>query len=285
MFLKKFYVKWTILISLEFYARNPIITFSIYLIYLLPMANKLHELLAVEQDRKHKATKTLGELQSLFTKKTPYFDGMVKRYIPMEEDSEEIPDERKEMVTTVGKSFKEAMEDLVAGIDAHLSKEETNCSGEAKAELMVEGNSLGLFSATSLLALEGHLSKLHTLYKEIPTLDTTYRWIFDAQDAVYRTESEVKFRSIKRPKVIVKYEATNEHPAQTELLYLDIQVGKYDTVYTSGRITNAQKTALLQRIELLLESVKMARSKANNVDVKNVKFGQQLFDFIHKGII
>lgn len=249
------------------------------------MANKLHELLAVEQDRKHKATKAMGELQNLFTKKSPYFDGMVKRYIEMEEDSEKIPDERKEMVTTVSKSFKEALEDLIAGIDAHLSKEETNCSGTAKAELLVEGTNLGTFSATSLLALEGHLTKLNVLYKEIPTLDPTYRWIFDPQEGVYRTESEVKFRSVKRPKVIVKYEATKEHPAQTELLYLDIQVGKYDTVYTSGRITAAQKTALLQRIDVLLEAVKMARSKANNVEVSNTKFGQQLFDFIHKGII
>lgn len=249
------------------------------------MANKLHELLAVEQDRKAKANKAIGDLQNLFTKKTPYFDGMVKRYISLEEESEEIADERKEMVTTVALSLKEALEEISAGLDAHLSKEETNCSGEAKAELLVEGKSLGTFSATSLLALEGHLAKIRELYKEIPTLDPTRKWVFDALEGIYKTEDEVKFRSVKRPKVIVKYEATKEHPAQTELLYLDFQVGKYETIYSSGRITTAQKTTLLQRIDLLIEAVKVARSKANMVEVNNIKFGKQLFSFIHKGIV
>jgi hypothetical protein len=249
------------------------------------MANKLHELLAVEQDRKQQANKTVGELQNLFTKRTPYFDGMLKRYVALEENSEEIPDERKEMVTSVPKAFEDALEQIVTGIDAHLSKEETNCSGVAKAELIVGEENMGTFSATSLLAMEGHLNKLRNLYKEIPVLDPTRKWVFDAQEGVYKTEEEVKFRSVKRPKVIVKYEATKEHPAQTELLYLDFQVGKYVTTQHSGRITSAQKKTLLTRIDTLLEAVKTARSKANNVEVKNIKFGEKLFDFIHKDVL
>ena len=249
------------------------------------MANKLHELLAVEQDRKHKANQMLGETKNVFTKKSPYFDGMVKRYIALEENSEEIPDERKQMVTTVKDKLNEAIEVIIKGMDAHISKEETNASNVAKADLIVDGVNLGTFSAMALLGLEGHLNKLHTLYKDIPILDPTKRWIFDEQQGVYRTEPEVKFRAVKRPKVIVKYEATEKHPAQTELLYLDFQVGKYETIYTSGRITTTQKAQLMKRINALLEAVKTARSKANNVDVNNIKVGQKLFDFIHNGII
>lgn len=249
------------------------------------MANKLHELLAVEQDRKQQANKAIGELQNLFTKRTPYFDGMLKRYVALEENSEEIPDERKEMVTSVPKAFEDALAQIVTGIDAHLSKEETNCSGIAQAELIVEGENMGTFSATSLLAMEGHLNKLRNLYRDIPVLDPTRKWIFDAQEGVYKTEEEVKFRSVKRPKVIVKYEATKEHPAQTELLYLDFQVGKYVTTQHSGRITATQKKSLMTRIDVLLEAVKTARSKANNVEVKNIKFGEKLFNFIHKDVL
>lgn len=249
------------------------------------MANKLHELLAVEQDRKHKATKAIGEANSTFTKKTPYFDGMVKRYVAMEEDSEQIPDEVKGIVTTVKQKLDETLADVIQGLDAVISKEETNCSNVAKAELLVNGESLGTFSATSLLALESQLSKVRELYAEIPVLDPTNKWIFDAQEGVYKTEPEVKFRSVKRPKVIVKYEATKEHPAQTELLYLDFQIGKYETVYTSGRIPVTQKNELLRRIDNLIEAVKVARSKANSVDVNNIKIGKKLFDFIHKDIM
>lgn len=249
------------------------------------MANKLHELLAVEQDRKHKANQALGEAKNTFTKKTPYFDGMVKRYIALEEDAEQIPDERKEMVTTVKQKLEETLDSVIKGLDVHLSKEETNSSNTAKAELKVDGIKLGTFSATSLLALEGHLNKIKDLYKNIPTLDPAKKWELDEQQGIYKAVDEVKFRSVKRPKVIVKYEATENHPAQTELLHLDFQVGKYETTHTSGRITIAQKNALLERVEQLIEAIKIARSKANSVEVKNMKVGQKLFDFIHKDVI
>jgi oligoribonuclease NrnB/cAMP/cGMP phosphodiesterase (DHH superfamily) len=248
------------------------------------MANKLHELLAVEQDRKHKANQAVGEAIKVFTKQDVFFDGMSKHYVSLEEDSEQIPDEIKEMVSTVKEKMSITQEAVIAGIDAHISKEETNAAGVAKSELMVDGKNLGTFSATSLLALEGQLAKIKELYQAIPTLDSTKKWLFDSQKGFYKTEEEVKFRSVKRPKVIVKYEATKEHPAQTELLYLDFQVGKYETVYTSGKITPAQKATMLKRIDDLLEAVKVARSKANNVDVNNIKIGQKVFDFINEGI-
>ncbi len=249
------------------------------------MANKLHELLAVEQDRKHKGNQAIGEAKNTFTKKDIYFDGMVKRYVSMEEDSELIPDEKKAIVTTVKGKLETAIETIVKGIDAHISKEETNASEKARAELVVEGQRIGLFSATSLLALESHLNKIKDLYNNIPTLDSAKKFHFDEQDGIYKTEPEVKFRSVKRPKVIVKYEATEKHPAQTELLYLDIQVGKYETVYSSGKLASTQKAQLVKRIEALLEAVKIARSKANHAEVTNIQVGQQLFDFIHSDII
>lgn len=249
------------------------------------MANKLHELLAVEQDRKHKANQALGETIKTFTKQDPHFDGMVKRYVPLEEDSEEIPDETKEMVMTIKEKLNNTIETIVAGIDAHISKEETNASNTATAELKVGDTDFGTFSATSLLAMETHLAKIRDMYNAIPTLDLSKKWNFDEQKGFYKTEEEVKFRSVKRPKVIVKYEATEKHPAQTELLYLDFQVGKYETTYFSGKVTMAQKAELLKRIDVLLEAVKTARAKANNVEVKNMKIAQKIFDYIHQEVI
>jgi hypothetical protein len=248
------------------------------------MANKLHELLAVEQDRKNKANQSVSEALQTFSKKDVIFDGMNKRYIAMEADSEIIPDETKEMAMSVKDKLTSTLEIFASGIDAHLSKEETNSANIAKAELIVDNQSFGTFAATSLLALETHFNKTKELYQTIPVLDQAKKWSFDTQRAIYRTDEEVKFRSIKRPKVIVKYEATKEHPAQTELLYLDFQVGKYETTYFSGKITQAQKNTLLRRIDSLIEAVKIARSKANNVEVTNIKVAQNLFNFINKDI-
>ncbi|KOY84730.1 hypothetical protein AD998_20090 [bacterium 336/3] len=249
------------------------------------MANKLYELLAVEQDRKNKANESLGEAKKIFTKNDPYFDGMIKKYVAIEEDSEQIPDETKEMVKTVKQQLEELQENVVAALDATLSKEETNASNTAKAELVVGDTSFGTFSATSLLALESHLSKILDLYQTIPVLDSTRKWSFDNQKSVYKTDEEVKFRSIKRPQVIVKYEATDKHPAQTELLYLDFQVGKYETTYFSGKLTIAQKNEIIKRLEKLMEAVKVARAKANSVEVQNIKLGDKVFNFLHKDIL
>jgi hypothetical protein len=249
------------------------------------MANKLYELLAVEQDRKNKANESLGEAKKIFTKNDPYFDGMIKKYVAIEEDSEQIPDETKEMVKTVKQQLEEMQENVVAALDATLSKEETNASNTAKAELIVGDTNLGVFSATSLLALESHLSKILDLYQSIPVLDSTRKWSFDNQKSVYKTDEEVKFRSIKRPQVIVKYEATDKHPAQTELLYLDFQVGKYETTYFSGKLTIAQKNEMIKRLEKLMEAVKVARAKANSIEVQNIKLGDKIFNFLHKDIL
>lgn len=248
------------------------------------MANKLHEILALEQDRKNKANQSIGESKKTFSKNFMAFDGMIKKYISTEEDAEQIPDESKEMVSTVKRTLNETLEPVIVAMDATLSKEETNASGVAQAELVVDGKNFGKFSATTLLALEAHLVKVLDLYKAIPILDTSRKWYFDEQNDFYRTNEEVKFRTIKRPKVIVKYEATEKHPAQTELLNIDFQVGKYETTYFSGRITPIQKNRLVNKLEKLIESVKIARAKANNVEVKNIHIGKDIFDFIHKGI-
>ena len=249
------------------------------------MANKLHELLAVEQERKNAASKALKEGVQTFSKKEALFDGMNKRYVAMEEHSEAIPDEVKELTYTVKGYLTDLLQEVQKGIDTHLSKEETNASGLAKADLVVEGHNFGTYSATSLLALEGHLTQLKELYRLIPVLDTARKWQLDTQLGHYAADTEVKFRSIKRPQVIVKYEATDKHPAQTELLHLDIQVGRYETVYTSGRMSLSQKTEVLRRLNALSEAVKVARSKANHAEVVKVDLAGRLFNFLHKDLL
>lgn len=246
---------------------------------------KLYELLAVEQDRKNQASQTINRTRDKFAKKGPIFDGMIKRYIQLEESSDIIPDENKEVVTTVKSELEQAMEDIIAGIDAQISKEQTNAANIARAELIVDGESFGEFSATSLLALESQMAKVREMYLTIPTLDPARKWGFDEQKDLYQTDPEVKFRSIKRPKVIVKYEATKEHPAQTELMNLDEQVGKYETVYYSGKLTPTQRRTLIDRLNKLVEAIKIARTKANDVEVVETKVARRLFDFVHKDVL
>jgi hypothetical protein len=248
------------------------------------MGNKLHELLAVEADRKQKGKVILTETINTFTKKGEHFDGLIKIYKPNTESFEDkIPDQVKKVVTTVDKKLDYAQGAIITAIDAQISKEETNSSGTVKAELLIGDKTFEL-SATSLLALEGQLVNIRALYKTIPTLDPTREWNEDVSqgDGTFRTDKEELYRTKKIQKPLELSPATKEHPAQVQLVSEDVQVGRYETTYLSGKISVASKSERLSKIDKLIDAVKRARAKANQAEVVNKKIGKEIFNFINK---
>lgn len=244
---------------------------------------KLHQLLAVEGDLNQQSKNILEETTSALSKKQDLFDGLLKTYISSEDNGEQIPPESKEIVTTVAEKLDYAKTAVIKAIDATISKEETNASGSAKAELKVDGVDFGVLSATSLIALEKFLVRIRESYKMIPTLDPSRSWKKDStvDRAVYVSPVETKFRSVKKQKVITLAPETDKHPAQVQLVQDDVQVGKYETTYSSGRLQPIQKSNLLNKIDNLILAVKQAREAANQVDTINVKLGDKIFDYIN----
>lgn len=245
--------------------------------------NVLHQLLAVKDDLEKKAQMILNETETTFTKRQDHFDGVRKNYVPKEEGGEQLPSEAKEIVTTVADKLDYTKQSVIKAIDARLSLEETNASGTANAEVVLEdGTVFGTFSSISLLALEDSLSKIRAVYKNIPTLDPAQVWNSDpTQKNVYRTNEEVKFRVIKRNEPLVLYPATDKHPAQTQVVTNDVQVGRWVSTSFSGRISPLEKSNLLQRVDDLIIAVKKAKAKANQVQAIQVKVGEKLFNYIN----
>jgi len=248
--------------------------------------NQLHQLLAVEQDRRGRASEIIQEAVTLFQKKEDHLDGFIRTYHPKDDKGDTLPPEQKLIVTTVAAKMQYANGFIIKAINAQLSKEETNASGLAKAELIVDDVNFGEFTATSLLALEQHLQKLLGVYRVIPTIDPVKRWMPDpSQDNTFITETEVKHRTNKVEDFRVIVPATPEHPAQIAKIVKDEQVGTWETVYSSGKITPAQKSELLSRIDNLIDAVKKARAKANQAEVKQMKTGKALLEYINNGIL
>jgi len=245
--------------------------------------NQLHQLLAVEKDRKMLATTIVAETRKTFTDKASHFDGIMKTYNPFDDDGDKQPAEIKEIVTTVSDKLRYTANAVIDAINAVLSKEETNSSGEANAELIVGKTNFGKFSATSFLALESLLVQIREYYKWIPTLDPTMAWIASKEDGegIYRTGEQIAYRTAQVPKSMEISPATPQHKAQAQLIQVAVQVGKYSTTYKSGRITPAEKHNLLSKIDLMIDGIKIARSKANLAQVKQVELGTKIFDFIH----
>ncbi len=252
------------------------------------VTNQLHQLLAVTNDLSNKASLITKETINTFTKKQDHFDGLIKSYASNNEsDSDFIPPEIKEVVTSVADKIDYTSKAVIKAIDAEVSKEETNSSGEARAVLEVDGRRFGEFSAISFLALEKSLLTIRSMYQEIPTLDPTKSWQedFDSPGHIYKTEEEVKARTAKVQRALTLAPPTDKHPAQVQLITEDVQVGKYHTVHKSGRITPADKSELLERIDSLILAVKEAKAKANQAQVKNTQVGGSIFDFINEGIL
>lgn len=244
--------------------------------------NQLHQLLAVENEKKSTAATVGNEQKKTFKSKQSHFDGETRKYTRTIDDSHIQQDEHKEVVTTVEKNLEWALGFIGEALDVAVQKEETNASGTAKAELFVGDENFGTFSATALLQLETQLKALRALYNEIPTLDPVKKWKYNKQNGLYETGIEKSYRTEKKPKVITLAPATDKHPAQTQLINEDIQVGTWEKSYASGRVTPLQKAQLLGNIDKLINGVKKSRSIANNADVNQVRISGKLFAFINK---
>jgi hypothetical protein len=63
------------------------------------------------------------------------------------------------------------------------------------------------------------------MYLVLPTLDPTQIWEKAEGEVFWKSLGEKKIKMQKTPKALVKYEATPQHPAQTEIVYLEEEVG------------------------------------------------------------
>ncbi|MDX2305123.1 MAG: hypothetical protein NW226_20095 [Microscillaceae bacterium] len=249
--------------------------------------NKLHAILAVEATNKAQSEKLLEEQSSNFSKNDSRFDGLTRVLIPLEGEGERMTTDNKIINYTVIENVAYVTEIVCKYLNTTLSKEETNSSGTAKAELIIEGQNFGEVSATSLLSLENYLAKVRRFYETIPTLDPTKDWKDDAGKArgYKKTDPEHKYKTEKRTKHIVVHPPTEHFAAEIRESTIDVQVGKYETIYTSTKISTRDKAELLTRIDRVIEAVKVARAKANEAEAVQTDLATKLFNYINKGII
>ncbi len=248
----------------------------------------LHELLAVEKDLRTVSDKIRKETINTFIKKDTLFDGIVKKYEALDEkDAYQNAIDSKEIVDTVPDKLLYTSKAVAAGINAIISKEETNSSGNAKSLLQVGEVNFGELSATSLLALEKELVSIRSVYASTPTLDPAKKWEKDKMEtgAIFTTGEAKTIRTSKIEDYKVIVQPTDRHPAQTVKTVKDTPIGTYLTTYRSGKISPRDKSTLLGRIDKLVLAVKKARSKANQAEVVKVETGNVIFDYIHGDFI
>ena len=252
---------------------------------------KLHQLLAVEKDSKNKMAKIIEECSKTFNQRGALFMETSKTYAPISAEDNDRPDETFEpMQSTVIDKLTYVEDSIKQTIDILIQKERAN--SQAKADIEIEnsdGTKTKLITdvpVTALVQLENVLEDVRNrVYNEIPTLDPAKVWNKDGTKQNVWVANPVQLRRTRKvQEPLLMHPATKEHPAQTQLITTDKLAGIWTTSVKSGALSPKQKSQLLNALEKLIAGIKIARSKANDIEVEAVQIGKTIFNFINSAI-
>lgn len=240
---------------------------------------KLNQIIAIEKGVKSRAYSVLSDLNKAVQKAT-IFNGFHKSYQPLDAEGKALPPESQVVQATVGDVLTMVRKDMSELFNVETRKDYTNCV--AKADVVVNGHAILTGAPVSLLLFfEKQLTDLRTFVGNLPVLDPTEKWEFDENSGYFVTPGTKSHRTEKEQVPIVLYDATDKHPAQTQLITKDEIVGYWMTTKQSGAMSKPYRMAMLERIEKLLAAVKMAREDANmQEEVPTDDVGERFFDYL-----
>lgn len=245
---------------------------------------KLHEHLAAEKNVTSGLLAIIKSMIDTFSKKSNFFDGIIRTYSPIDDEGVKLPDESERLRASATEELTFLNRNLAKFFDFKVTKEMTNTF--TKADLIYDGKLIATdLSATALLSLESSLITMRDVYKHLPTRDIKEEWSFDDSLKVYKGKPKITSRTEKIIKHEVVVPPSDKFPAQIKEYSVMNTLGTWDTVPLSGRISTIEKSALLKNIDNMLVAVKAARSRANEQEVFNVRIGESIIDNIMSDVI
>lgn len=240
---------------------------------------KLHELIALEKSVSTTNTKSITQLHH-DNQKPAAFAGNHRSYVPMVEDEADQPVDSTRPTIRASFQMNEFSALWAEMVNLRFQKESSNTV--ATADVVIGKDTLATnVPVVVLIQLESKLNDVRAFIENIPILNPTYVWTWDENLEVWRSEvvETVRTRKVNRHKILV--EPTKEHPAQIREWQEDIPVGRWKSVLYSTAIPVAQRRKLQSRAEDLISAVKMARERANAVEVLQVaRLGSNLMDYV-----
>lgn len=240
---------------------------------------KLNQVIAVEKGVKARAHGVISELYKI-VQKPDLFNGLRRTYLKKDDEGEDLPSEKKHIqfrIKDVIGSLRVSQSEL---FDVTAQKDIANVG--AKAAVIVDGvEILPELPVTTLLFLEKQVTDLRSFVEAIPVLDFGENWDLDENSGLYKAEPVQTHRTKKSVRPIVLYDATDKHPAQTQLITDDIIAGFWSTVRQSAAMPRPEKEKIVERVEKLLIAIKEARERANDTDAsKKPAVGSAVFGYL-----
>ena len=242
---------------------------------------KLNQVIAIEQTKKQALHREISELHHA-TQKEPLLTGHKRVFTPVEDGGECPPDNTKKVQILHEEVIEQVSERMSELLDLTATKDWANC--KATADVLLDGEPfLTGVPVTYLIFLEKELVDLHTFVAKMVELDSSENWTKDPTSGQYRSEPVKTSTTKKLQRPIVLYDATEHHPAQTQLVPEDVVVGHWTTTKYSGAIPATKKRALKVKITKLIEAVKIAREQANMTSAERQAVGAKVLDYVFGG--
>lgn len=239
---------------------------------------KQHQIIALVQGKKARAMKMLTSIHHVWGQERT--SGQVRTYQALNDDGEQFAAQSQIVQVRVSDELTKVKAQLVDFWNIVATQEKGNT--EATGSIRVYDTVLAAdVPVTVLLFLDKQLADLRTLAHKLPTLATDKVWTEDEAKNCHATEAEKTIKTQKVVEPIVKYDATPEHPAQTELVSRDRTIGHWTVIYLSGALPESERNTLIARIETLQDAVKVAREEANSQEVtEQATIGKTILDYI-----
>jgi len=241
---------------------------------------KQNQIIALVQGKKARVAKSLTAIHHGWNKDR--IAGISRTYSPLADEGEQFPAESRVVQARVSTELEKLQKELTGLYNVVATQEH----GNTKAVADINPDGLSLLKdvpITILLFLEKQLIDLKTLAQSLPTLPTDRVWVKDEAKNCWVTQPEQTVKTQKVIEPIVKYPATKEHPAQTELISRDKTIGHWSTIHMSGALPETERDAIVGRIEKLQDAVKVAREGANGLEVEwSNDVGESIIGYIFK---
>lgn len=236
---------------------------------------KLNVLLAQTDQLGSVIKKNLTDAIGIFKNKQAHFKGEKSTYTEREAKfADPSKNVDKPVPSTVREWLGYTFEVATQYLTAKLDQESTNCSGTAKAELIIDGVNYGLLTSGELMALKGFFEQqaLKDMLESQPTISLSERWspstnpeytkrgILESPVQEWLDKETEKVQEVswdpsgKQPGIIVNISKTIEKAEVTRQLF-------------TGEISHIEKAEMLARLTKITLAIKAALEKANNTEV------------------
>lgn len=246
---------------------------------------KMHELLAVESSVAGNYNRDLEETLKVFDKPDLFTRTVTTKTFLADEDQKFNTSTTSEITTTVKKRLDWFKGSVTKFFDLVLQKDLTNQA--SKADIVIGDTVIANnVPATTLLMLEARLQDLRKAFDKMPTLQAGISWGRDESQGLWKNnETQISFSTKKTMKPVILAPATEQHPAQVEKVFEDVNVAKVARDTYSGMLSSEEKATILGRLDDLLQGVKKARQRANNTDVVTGSIGDNIFTYLYKDVV